>query len=98
MTVYTCDTEMPLAIAERGGKERGSKGGGKGGMEKGRVGKRDSGSERERKRGREVNLNRKEMTTHMLLLCTYVYVLWISTHFKNNIPLLELFLNGKCFS
>ena len=54
MTVYTCDTEMHLAIqtvAERGGKERGSKGGGKGGLEKGRVGKRDSGSERERERG-----------------------------------------------
>ena len=67
-------------------------------MEKGRVGKRDSRSERERKRGREVNLNRKEMTTHMLLLCTYVHVLCISTHFENNIPLLELFLNGKCFS
>ena len=51
-----------------------------------------------KEKGREVNLNRKEMTTHMLLLCTYVYVLCISTHFENNIPLLELFLNGKCFS
>ena len=72
------------------GKERGSEEGVKGGTEKGRVGKRDSGCERERKRGREVNVNRKEMTTHMLLLHTYVHVLCISTHFKNNIPLLEL--------